>query len=156
MTNYLDLNAHTPATAPYGATQKQALPLAKHAGFTQAITAVVVASLSAVIRKSAQAWADYFAHRKSAQEVHNMLELDDAILEDMSLTRGDLHYVLKSRSQLLPTTRLKLISVQRRAVNRNDHIRRAEYLQAIVPSPFNGDAQRSALPNAKGTSEKLH
>ena len=156
MTNYLDLNAHTPATTPCGATQKQALPLAKHAGFTQAITAVVVSSLSAVIRKSAQARSDYFAHRKSAQEVRNMLELDDAILEDMSLTRGDLHYVLKSRSQLLPTTRLKLISVQRRAVNRNDHIRRAEYLQAIVPSPFNGDAQRSALPNAQGTSEKLH
>ena len=156
MTNYLDLNAHTPATTPCGATQKQTLPLTKHAGFTQAITAVVVASLSAVMRNSAQAWSDYFAHRKSAQEVRNMLELDDAILEDMSLTRGDLHYVLKSRSQLLPTTRLKLINVQRRAVNRNDHIRRAEYLQAIVPSPCNGDAQRSALPNAKGTREKLH
>ena len=156
MTNYLDLNTHIPATTPYGATQKQTLPLAKHAGFTKAITAAVVSSLSAVMRKSAQAWSDYFAHRKSAEEVRGMLELDDAILEDMSLTRGDLHYVLKSRSQLLPTTRLKLISVQRRAVNRNDHIRRAEYLQAIVPSPFNGDAERSALPNAQGTSEKLH
>ena len=156
MTNYLDLNAHTPTTTPFGATQKQTLPLAKHAGFTKAITAVVVSSFSAVMRKSAQAWSDYFAHRKSAQEVREMLELEDAILDDLSLTRGDLHYVLKSRSQLLPTTRLKLISVQRRAVNRNDHIRRAEYLQAIVPSPFNGDAQRSALPNSQGKREQLH
>ena len=156
MTNYLDLNTHTSATTPYGAAQKQALPLAKHAGFTKAITATVVASLSAVMRRSVQAWSDYFAHRKSAQEVRTMLELDNAILDDMSLTRGDLHYVLKSRSQLLPTTRLKLISVQRRAVNRNDHIRRAEYLQAIVPSPFNGEMEQSALPNAQGTNKQLH
>ena len=156
MTNYLDLNTHTPATTPCGATQKQALPLAKHAGFTKAITATVVASLSAVMRRSVQAWSDYFAHRKSAQEVRTMLELDNAILDDMSLTRGDLHYVLKSRSQLLPTTRLKHISVQRRAVNRNDHIRRAEYLQAIVPSPFNGEMEQSALPNAQGTNKQLH
>jgi len=156
MTNYLNLNTQTPATAPYGATQKQTLPLAKHAGFTKAITATVVSSLSVVMRMSAEAWSNYFAHRKSAQEVRNMLELDEAILDDMSLTRGDLHYVLKSRSQLLPTTRLKLISVQRRAVNRNDHIRRAEYLQTIVPSPFNGEVERSSLPKAQGTSEQLH
>lgn len=156
MTNYLDLNAQTPTTAPYGATHKQTLPLAKHAGFTKAITDVVVSSLSAVMRMSAQAWYDYQAHRKSVQEVRNMLELDNAILDDMSLTRGDLHYVLKSRSQLLPTTRLKLISVQRRAVNRNDHIRRAEYLQSIVPTPFNGEVERSSLPKAQGTSQQLH
>ena len=156
MTNYLDLNTQTPTMTPCGATQKQTLPLAKHAGFTKAITTTVVSSLSAVMRRSAQAWSNYFAHRKSAQEVRNMLELDDAILKDMSLTRGDLHYVLKSRSQLLPTTRLKLISVQRRAVNRNDHMRRAEYLQTIVPSPFNGEAGQSAEPKAQGTSEQLH
>ena len=156
MTNYLDLNAQTPTTAPCGATQKQTLPLAKHAGFTKAITTTVVSSLSAVMRMSGQAWSDYFAHRKNAQEVRNMLELDDVILNDMSLTRGDLHYVLKSRSQLLPTTRLKLISVQRRAVNRNDHIRRAEYLQSIVPTPFNGEAERPTMPNTQGTREQLH
>lgn len=156
MTNFLDLTTQTSATAPCGATQKQMLPLAKHAGFTKAITTTVVSSLSTVMRLSARIWSDYFAHRKSAQEVRNMLELDDAILDDLSLTRGDLHYVLKSRSQLLPTTRLKLISVQRRAVNRNDHIRRAEYLQTIVPSPFNGGAERSAMPKSQGTSEQLH
>ena len=155
MTIHLNLETQT-QTTPCGATHKQTLPLAKHAGFTKVITANVVSLLSMTVRSVMQKWSDYHAHRKDRQEVRNMLELDDAILEDMSLTRGDLHYVLKSRSQLLPTTRLKLISVQRRAVNRNDHIRRAEYLQAIVPSPFNGDAERSALPNAQGTSEKLH
>ena len=156
MTNYLGLNAQTRTTAPFGATQKQALPLAKHAGFTKAITIAVVSSLSVVMRKSAEAWSDYLAHRKSAQEVRTMLELDNAILDDMSLTRGDLHYVLKSRSQLLPTTRLKLISVQRRAVNRNDHMRRADYLQSIVPRPFNGEVERSAMPKTQGTSKLLH
>ena len=85
-----------------------------------------------------------------------MLELDEAILGDMSLTKGDLIYVLKSRSQLLPTTRLKLISVQRRAVNRNDSLRRVEYLQSIVPSPFNGEVKRPALPKSQGTSKQLH
>ena len=85
-----------------------------------------------------------------------MLELDNAILDDMSLTRGDLHYVLKNRSQLLPTARLKLISVQRRAVNRNDHMRRAEYLQSIVPTPFNGEVERPTMPKTQGTSEQLH
>ena len=156
MTNYLDLNTQTPTMTPCGATQKQALPLAKHAGFTKAITTTVVSSLSAVMRIVEQAWSNYFAHRKSAQEVRTMLELDEAILDDMSLTRGDLHYVLQSRSQLLPTTRLKLISVQRHAVNRNDRMRRAEYLQTIVPSPFNGKVGQSAEPKAQGTSEQLH
>ena len=156
MTNYLGLNAQTPTTAPFGAAQKQALPLAKHAGFTKAITAAVVSSLSVVMRKSAEAWSDYLAHRKSTQEVRNMLELDNTILDDMSLTRGDLHYVLKNHSQLLPTTRLKLISVQRRAVNRNDHMRRAEYLQSIVPTPFNGEVERSSLPKAQGAGKQLH
>ena len=156
MKNYLGLNAQTPTTAPYGATLKQTLPLAKHAGFTKAMTAAVVSSLTGVMRKSVGAWSNYQAHRKSAQEVRNMLELDNAILDDMSLTRGDLHYVLKNRSQLLPTTRLKLISVQRRAVNRNDHMRRADYLQSIVPRPFNGEVERSAMPKTQGTSKLLH
>ncbi|MEP1443763.1 MAG: hypothetical protein ABJK39_12210 [Hyphomicrobiales bacterium] len=155
MTNYLDLNTQ-PQTSPRGVTPKQTLPLAKHAGFTKAITANVVSLLSKVMRQSMQSWSDYMARHKSRQEVRNMLELDAAILDDMSLTKGDLNYVLKSRSQLLPTTRLKLISVQRRAVNRNDHLRRAEYLQSLVPSPFGGEAGPSAQPKAQGTTKQLH
>ena len=155
MTNYLDLNTQ-PQTSPRGATPKQTLPLAKHAGFTKAITANVVSLLSKVMRQGMQSWSDYMARHKSRQEVRNMLELDAAILDDMSLTKGDLNYVLKSRSQLLPTTRLKLISVQRRAVNRNDHLRRAEYLQSLVPSPFRGEAGPSTQPKAQGTTKQLH
>ena len=155
MTIHLNLETQT-QTTPCGATHKQTLPLAKHAGFTKAITANVVSLLSMTVRSVMQKWSDYHAHRKDRQEVRNMLKLDEAILGDMSLTKGDLLYVLKSRSQLLPTTRLKLISVQRRAVNRNDSLRRVEYLQSIVPSPFNGEVKRSALPKSQDTTEHLH
>ena len=156
MTIHLNLETQTPTTSPCGATQKQTLPLAKHAGFTKAITANVVSLLSKVMRAGIERWTDYHAHRKDRQEVRNMLKLDEAILNDMSITKGDLLYVLKSRSQLLPTTRLKLISVQRRAVNRNDSLRRVEYLQSIVPSPFNGETGRPAQRKAQGTTEHLH
>ena len=155
MTIHLNLETQAQAT-PRGATHQQTLPLAKHAGFTKAISANVVSLLSKTVRSVMQRWSDYHAYRANRQEVRKMLELDEAILGDMSLTKGDLIYVLKSRSQLLPTTRLKLISVQRRAVNRNDSLRRVEYLQSIVPSPFNGEVKRSALPKSQGTSKQLH
>lgn len=70
--------------------------------------------------------------------VRAMLTLDNSALMDLNLTRGDLLYVLQTRSPIDPTARLRLLSIERRNINKNDHQRRATYIRDLVPSPFHG------------------
>lgn len=133
----------------------QTLPLAKHAGFTKSITAHVFSSIGRMVRKSVRLWQAYRAKVQSKRNVRKLTELDDAILDDMCLTRADLYYVLKTRSQILPMTRLKLISAQRRSTSRRDLERRAQYLSALVPAPFNGEPRSTRKSARKGHDERM-
>ena len=104
--------------------------LARPAGFTVHISAMVKWLFSTLHRKVQK----YLEHQNNRRIVSEMLQLDDAILADMNLTRADLHQVLATRSKLQPTERLKLLALQRRTINQADAKRRADYLEHLVPA----------------------
>lgn len=154
MTN--DLNKSADLTEANGCVENtQMLPLAKHAGFTNVITSKTFSYVRAVVRKTVRWLKDHQTRIRDKQEVRKLLELDAAILDDMCLTKADVHYVLMSRSQILPSTRLKLISVQRRATSRADLEQRARYIEGLIPAPFNGRTRVSDTSARKGHDERM-
>jgi len=108
----------------------QLVPFTRRAGFTSTIFMVLAHGIKALKQDVARRWK----HRQARITVQAMLALDDGVLDDMNLTRGDLLYVLQTRSNLDPTTRLRLLSVERRSLTRRDYRRRAAYIDKLVPA----------------------
>ncbi|MEO1066633.1 MAG: DUF1127 domain-containing protein [Pseudomonadota bacterium] len=108
---------------------KSVMPLAKHAGFSKPVFDSVTHLTSSLSNLIQRRWSRYQA-RRCAQ---SMLSLSDHVLADMALTRADIWFVLKTKSDLDATDRLKLMSVERRASTRTAYRRRASYLNGLVP-----------------------
>lgn len=125
--------------------RNQTVPLAKHAGFTRPFTMVLLKLGQKSVGILKQAWR----HHESRATVRSMMALDDAILRDMNISRADLHYVLQSSSDIDPTTRLRLLSLERRTCAHADYRRRADYLSALVPAPYNGGVQNKPTQKDK-------
>lgn len=81
-------------------------------------------------------------HHQGHRIARQMLDLDESMLQDLGLSRADVRLVLKTRSPLDPTTRLRILSVERRAVQHADQKRRNAYLRALLPCPFNLSGQQ--------------
>lgn len=52
------------------------------------------------------------------RQAHNLLVLDDHMLSDLGLTRGDIYAALATAGRIPPMVRLKLMAVERRATAR--------------------------------------
>ncbi len=70
--------------------------------------------------------------------VKKMLTLSNESLDDINIKLADILFVLRTKSPLLPSERLKLLSMERRSLLRQDQERRKTYLEELVPAPFNG------------------
>ena len=82
-----------------------------------AITAVLVraaANLNAVVAFVRTAWKA----RRHRREVNRLLAFDDHALADIGLTRGDVHVCLAGSTFDDPSTRLRVLAVERRAARR--------------------------------------
>lgn len=64
-------------------------------------------------------------------QVFQMLDMDDRMLRDIGLTRGDVVSVLSGPLHLDPTTRLRIFAVERRAGNRAQARERLTELRAL-------------------------
>lgn len=64
-------------------------------------------------------------------EVLQMLEMDDRMLRDIGLTRGDVTSALSSPTMMDPSTRLRIFAVERRAGNRAQARERLTELEAM-------------------------
>ncbi len=65
-------------------------------------------------------------------QVFQMLDMDDRMLRDIGLTRGDVVSVLSGPLHLDPTTRLRIFAVERRAGNRAQARERLKELQDMT------------------------
>jgi len=124
------LSSRTLQTIDCAPLRIQLIPFTRRAGFTSAIFMVLADGVKALKQDIARRWK----HHQARITVQAMLALDDGVLDDMNLTRGDLLYVLQTRSNWDPTTRLRLLSVERRSLTRRDYRRRAAYISELVPT----------------------
>ncbi|MEM8839996.1 MAG: hypothetical protein AAGE89_18055 [Pseudomonadota bacterium] len=135
-----------PLAGPVGqdkvSKRRRFLPMAKHAGFTGTL-ASIAGTLTAKISAA-------YARRQDRLIVQSLLSSSDEVLRDMALTRGDLTYVLSTKSPLLATERLKLIRAERRAESTAAALHRQDALLALIPAPF-GNGKRSIGKESAGT-----
>lgn len=83
----------------------------------------------------AKSWARAWTKRRNRRAVTTLLDLDDRMLADIGLRRGDVVAVLAGPGHDDPSTRLRILSVERRAGRR---AMQREALAAMTPA--------SALP----------
>lgn len=62
---------------------------------------------------------------------YSMLDLDDRMLRDIGLTRGDIHAAVADRPTDDPTVRLRILAVERRAASRAAAAERLAFAQAL-------------------------
>jgi uncharacterized protein YjiS (DUF1127 family) len=74
-------------------------------------TAMAILRFPANLKAAVQAW-------RNRSHVLSMTEMDDRMLSDIGLTRSDVASALASPLTTDPTTRLRIIAVERRAGNR--------------------------------------
>ena len=85
--------------------------------FVAAVTRGVIGSTYAVMQLPSLIKAVVRAWR-NRRPVMQMLELDDRMLRDIGLTRGDVTSALASPMATDPSSRLRVMAVERRAGNR--------------------------------------
>eukprot|EP01037_Dinobryon_pediforme_P039532 gene39532-48193_t len=85
-------------------------------------TAVALAHGPAVLKNVWRSW-------RNRGPVLRMLEMDDCMLRDIGLTRGDIHSALASPMAIDPSTRLRVMAVERRAGMRAQAKERMAYYQ---------------------------
>lgn len=66
----------------------------------------------------AKSWARAWTKRRNRRAVVTLLDLDDRMLADIGLRRGDVVAVLAGSGHDDPSTRLRILSVERRAGRR--------------------------------------
>ncbi len=88
----------------------------------------------------AKSWARAWTTRRNRRAVVTLLDLDDRMLADIGLRRGDVVAVLAGSGHDDPSTRLRILSVERRAGRR---AMQREALAAMTPA--------SALPPPMST-----
>lgn len=111
-------------------------PFARHAGFTAVLTSIAARLAQAATQAVVRRWRSH----RGRTIVRQMLSYDDHILADLDLMRGDLLCAMQTRSGIDPTSRLRLMSIERRTLRRADFTRRADYIASLIPAPFNGRA----------------
>lgn len=83
---------------------------------------IVVVDLARALRAAANATVAFvratWKARRHRREVIGLLHFDDRALADIGLTRGDLHAVLATSLFEDPSTRLRVLAVERRAARR--------------------------------------
>lgn len=73
---------------------------------------------AAIVTLVKTVWRVTGRHVANKRQARNLLALDDHMLTDLGLTRGDIYASLASAGRIPPMVRLKLISVERRAAAR--------------------------------------
>lgn len=125
-------SAETVVNFPNTTPTQSVLPIAKHAGFTDRL----FSAIAAFAQWGVAAIKAKLERHQNRLVATRMLNLDDATLKDLALTRGDIHYVLSAKSELSATEHLRLLSVQRRSLERTQHKRRASYLKELTASCY--------------------
>eukprot|EP00178_Gracilaria_changii_P024427 TRINITY_DN73616_c0_g1_i1.p1 TRINITY_DN73616_c0_g1~~TRINITY_DN73616_c0_g1_i1.p1 ORF type:complete len:157 (-),score=5.28 TRINITY_DN73616_c0_g1_i1:17-487(-) len=122
-------------------SETQLMPVyAKKIGFTGFLFGLAQTAVAALFKRL----ADWHQTSQDYRTVRTLLTFDDTILDDMALSRGDIHHVLSTRTEKLPSERLRLIAVERRAAQRGDFRRRAAYLDALTPVISGTNAQSAS------------
>lgn len=75
---------------------------------------IAVRCVAAVAMGVNARWRAFYGRRTARQ----LLELDDYMLRDIGITRGDVHAALSSPTPTDPTVRLRILAVERRAGRR--------------------------------------
>ncbi|SHO64209.1 protein of unknown function [Pseudoxanthobacter soli DSM 19599] len=67
------------------------------------------------LRVVAKAIAAFLEAARNRREARALLTMDDCMLRDIGITRGDVHSALASAPRRDPTARLRILAVERRA-----------------------------------------
>ncbi|WP_334175930.1 DUF1127 domain-containing protein [Pseudoxanthobacter sp.] len=69
-------------------------------------------------KAAASAVAAFWVAMRNRRQAHALLSMDDQMLRDIGITRGDVHSVLSGPVHRDPTRRLTVLAVERRAAAR--------------------------------------